>query len=299
VSSNIESSGSRRPYTVQELFPSGVHRARPLSAWTECRVAELARAGNERAVELLVRANMPFVVFIARSLERPGIPIGDLVCAGNEGLYRAVKKFDPERGYKLISFAVLDIRRAIWGSINKSKFICDVPPAISNLAAKIRKFEGDHFVKFGRYPSDESLIEEFRIDADGLLLIRELHEGSVPFDMPIAGTDLLFSEQYLDPDQVSTDRRADARSQWAAFMAALRQFSEVNQKIIIYSFGILGKQKLPVADIAQMVGLSEGRVNKRRDSILLKLREMMQGGTLDRITIDMPEATVHRTRASK
>jgi RNA polymerase primary sigma factor len=296
---NFPSAGSRQPYTLAELWPAGVHRARPLSAWTERNVARLARAGNERAIELLLRANMPFVVFVAGTLKRFGVPRDDLVCAGNEGLYRAVKNFDPERGFKLISFARKDIHRAMFGVINKLKFPYEVPRAVSKLAAQIRKYEADHYVRFGNYPSDEDLVEKFKLSADDLLTIQQFQEVNIPFDLPV-GDDktTLFSELYVDPGEVPTDRRAEVKSQWAAFMKALLQFSETNQKIIKFSFGILGKNKLPVATIARELGISEGKVNKRRPIILEKIRDIMQGGPgPDQTHADMPEFPVHRLSA--
>jgi RNA polymerase primary sigma factor len=294
------SAGSRRPpYTVQELFPAGVHRARPLSAWTERNVARLARAGNERALELLLRANMPFVVFVAGTLKRFGVPRDDLVCAGNEGLYRAVKNFDPERGFKLISFARKNIHLAMFGVINKLKFPYEVPRAVSKLAAQIRRYEADHFVRFGNYPSDEDLVEKFKLSADDLLTFQQLQKVNIPFDLPVGFDKIrLFSERYVDPGQVPTDRRAEAKSQWAAFMKALGQFSETNQKIIKFSFGILGKNKLPVAAIARELGISEGKVNKRRPIILEKIKNMMQGGPgPDPTHAAMPEFPVHQLSA--
>jgi RNA polymerase sigma factor (sigma-70 family) len=273
------------PWTVDELVPGGIAlvrswhsslvRPRPLSPFTEKKCAELAKEGNRDAEEILVGANIRYVVWAARKVRGSG-EIADLIAAGAAALLHAVRSYDPESGCRLVAFADRGIYRAILRAINGERLV-DLPQYVSVLGVNIRKFEGSFFARFGREPTEEELVERFGLAGDDILIAR--NETLVLLDMPV-GEDgqTLFSELYKDPDQAPADQRAEVRSKWAAFMKAFLWFSEENQKIIMYSFGVLGKEKMPVVNIARMLGMSVERVVKRRDAILQIIQGLVQEG---------------------
>lgn len=273
------------PWTVDELVPGGLSlvrswrslhtKARPLSPFTEKKCAQLAKEGNRDAEEILVGANIGYVVWAARRMRESG-EIADLISAGAAALLHAVRSYDPEYGCGLVAFADKGIRRAILQAINGERLV-DLPENVSQLGARIRRFEGEILAREGRQPTEEELIEKFGLTGGILLIARD--ETLVPFDMPTGEEGQpLFSELYADPDQAPADQRAEVRSKWAAFMKAFLRFSEENQKLICYSFGILGKEEMPVAHIASMLGLSPERVVKRRDVILQIIQRLVQEG---------------------
>jgi RNA polymerase sigma factor (sigma-70 family) len=278
--------GARTPWTVDELVPGGLGRARqafcfphekirPLSPFTERKCAQLAKEGNKDAVEILIGANVRYVFWVARRIRETG-EIGDLVAAGIGALLHALRSYDPDSGCRLVAFADRGIYLAILNAINGERLVA-LPQYVSELGARIRKFESAFFAREGRQPTEEELADRFDLAGEDLSIARK--ERVVSFDMPI-GEDgkTLFHELYSDPDQAPADRRAEVRLKWASFMRALLRFSTENQKIIEWSFGILGKDKLPVQKIATMLHMSRDRVVKRRDSILRIISGLVQEG---------------------
>jgi RNA polymerase primary sigma factor len=251
--------------------------AKILSREEEYETAVQARAGDSAAIERLVRSNLRFVALVAFKYEKNGVPLADLIAAGNAALFHSVKSFNPERGIRFLSYSIHSVRQAMRAVIQKEAYPYDVPAELSFLAARIREAEWNFQARFGRSPDEDELINETNSNLKDIKIARGLSKKHIPFDLPLRGSDeLTFADTYVALDQVHTDRRAVLISEYVALMRALESFSSKNQQIIELSFGLHGKTVRPIADIARITGLSEGRVVKLRAAILEKMKALMQ-----------------------
>ena len=243
-----------------------------ISVDEEVELARRIKQGDKEAIEKLTRANLRFVVSVAKQYQNQGLSLSDLINEGNLGLIKAAEKFDETRGFKFISYAVWWIRQSIMQAINEQSRIVRLPlNQVSNIT-KYKKVIADFEQKFHRKPTDEELAEILDLTNEKIknTLISTGHQ--VSFDAPFAdGEDNTLLDVMENKNSPKADENLMRESLKIEIERALATLSPREREIIRYSFG-LGVEQLSLEEIGEMYNLTRERVRQIREKAIKKLR---------------------------
>ena len=242
----------------------------------ETQLARMIKKGGkegERAKDKLVRANLRFVVSVAKQYQHKGLSLTDLIDEGNIGLVKAADKFDETRGFKFISYAVWWIRQSIMQALAEQSRMVRLPlnqvGALSKINSEISNFEQ----KFQRKPSADELAEltDINIDKIDKAMKADNHEMSI--DAPFSDDDdNSMADMLSSDDDTRTDKRADEESMNYDIDSILNQVLRPREiSIIKKSFGI-GCAQQGLEEIGESYGLSRERVRQIREKSIMKIR---------------------------
>ncbi len=258
-------------------YLSEISRIPMISAEEESELSRVIQKGGpegDRAKNTLVRANLRFVVSVAKQYQHKGLSLTDLIDEGNIGLVKAAEKFDDTRGFKFISYAVWWIRQSIMQALAEQSRLVRLPlnqvGAIQRINTEIAKFEQIH----QRKPSAEELAELTELDLDKVDKALNANNHEMSIDAPIGDDDDNNSiADTLSTDSESrTDKEVDDQSlnmDVRAIMENVLKPREID--IISDSYGI-GRNQISPEEIGDKYGLSRERVRQIREKSLTKLR---------------------------
>ena len=244
---------------------------------TPAEEAELARRikqGDEEALDKLVKANLRFVVSVAKKYQGQGLHLTDLIDEGNYGLIKAAKRFDETRGFKFISYAVWWIRQAILQALAEQGRVVRLPLNRIGTISKMRKTEARLAQKLERKPNNEELAAELNI---GVEKVREAlqHNGrhlsmDAPFneDDDNSLLDVLPGNDTISPDDPLLDESVKIDIEYALGMLEARE-----AEIVRLYFGIGREHPLTLEEIGQRFDLTRERVRQIKEKALRKLRQ--------------------------
>ena len=239
----------------------------------EVELSQRIRKGDRRALDKLVRANLRFVVSVAKQYQNQGLSLPDLINEGNVGLIKAAEKFDETRGFKFISYAVWWIRQTILQALAEQSRIVRLPlnqvSAVNKITKAMTKFEQE----YERKPSADELAE----------LVNELPEKisdslrasgrHVSVDAPfIEGEENSLLDVMTDPDSPMADKGLVSESLSTEIDRALGVLNEREKQIIERSFGINNQPEMTLEEIGETFGLTRERVRQIREKAIRKLR---------------------------
>ena len=274
----ISKSITNRSSEALDKYLVEIGREPMVSIDEEIELAQKIRKGGregERAKEKLVKANLRFVVSVAKQYQHQGLSLTDLIDEGNIGLVKAAEKFDETRGFKFISYAVWWIRQSILQAIAEQSRIVRLPlnqvGALSKISAEISKFEQEH----QRKPSVAELskltnMEESKIDQT---IKADNHHMSI--DAPFGGEDddNAMVDVMASGDDSRTDKQVDFESMSNELQRVLKSvLKERERKILCYCYGI-GCHEKGLEEIGSEFSLTRERVRQIREKSILKLRE--------------------------
>ena len=245
-----------------------------LSAQQEIAIARRVRAGDEEAMQELVKRNLRFVISVAKKYQNRGMALTDLIGEGNVGLLTAARKFDPDQGVKFISYAVWWIRQAILASLARQGRTVRVPlNRTADLSRIIRTAETLR-QELRREPTPEEIAGTTGLSLDVVQSLAALNTADVRLDAP------------LDPegersliDRFVADEQGDAESQaMDKFLSeeidrALRTLPPRDAKVLRLYFGLDGGREHTLEEIGGMLGVTRERVRQLRDRALKRLKE--------------------------
>ena len=245
-----------------------------LSAQQEIAIARRVRAGDEEAMQELVKRNLRFVISVAKKYQNRGMALTDLIGEGNVGLLTAARKFDPDQGVKFISYAVWWIRQAILAALARQGRTVRVPlNRTADLSRIIRTAETLR-QELRREPTPEELAAATGLSLDVVQSLAALNTADVRLDAP------------LDPegersllDRFVADEQTDAESQaMDKFLSeeidrALRTLAPRDAKVLRLYFGLDGGREHTLEEIGGMLGVTRERVRQLRDRALKRLKE--------------------------
>ena len=243
-----------------------------ISVDEEVELARRIKQGDKEAIEKLTRANLRFVVSVAKQYQNQGLSLSDLINEGNLGLIKAAEKFDETRGFKFISYAVWWIRQSIMQAINEQSRIVRLPlNQVSNLT-KYKKAIAEFEQKFHRKPTDEELAELLELSDDKLKRTLTSTGHQVSFDAPFSdGEDNTLLDVMENKNSPKADENLMKESLKIEIERALSTLSPREREIIKYSFG-LGVEQLSLEEIGEMYNLTRERVRQIREKAIKKLR---------------------------
>jgi RNA polymerase primary sigma factor len=257
-----------------DIYLQQINRIPMLSPQEEREVAIRAREGDREALDRLVQANLRFVVSVAKKYANQGVPIEDLVNEGNIGLMRAARRFDVDRGYKFISYAVWWIKQAILVALSRGSRIVRVPLNRANALYKIGRASRELDQALGRAPSAEEIADHLGLPVGDVAETMQIANNHVSLDVTISdeGDDKSFLS-YLEDEQASTPYDAFERESLGESMRrALSTLDERERRIMELYFGLNDEEPLTLEDIGERLGLTRERIRQIKERAIQRLR---------------------------
>src|SRR6478609_3425186 len=252
-----------------------------ISAETEVELAKRIREGDEVALEKLTKANLRFVVSVAKQYQNNGLTLGDLINEGNLGLIKAAKRFDETRGFKFISYAVWWIRQSIMQALAEQSRIVRLPLNRVGSLNKISKTFSDLEQKFQREPSAEELADVLDLSVEEVNDNLKVGGRHVSVDAPFANgeennlLDVLTNESEETPDSglmMDSLRREVQR--------ALSTLTQREADVMSYYFGLNGGHAMTLEEIGEKFGLTRERVRQIKEKATRRLSHSSRSKTL-------------------
>lgn len=261
-----------RDWRSLDLYLQEIGREELINVDEEVELSRRIREGDDQALDKLVRANLRFVVSVAKQYQNQGIPLPDLIDEGNIGLIKAARKFDETRGFKFISYAVWWIRQSILQAIADQSRIVRLPlnqvGSLNKINKLVSQFEQDH----QRRPSPEELAEMLDIPAEkvGDTLMSSGRHVSV--DAPFSeGEDNTMLDTMAADDTPDTDNDLILESLRREIERVLTHLDNREREIVKMSFG-LGCTEMSLDEIASQFDLTRERVRQIREKAIRRLK---------------------------
>jgi len=251
-----------------------------ISANEEVILAKRIREGDQLALEKLTKANLRFVVSVAKQYQYKGISLGDLINEGNAGLIRAASRFDETRGFKFISYAVWWIRQSIMQALAEQSRIVRLPLNRVSSLNKIFKAFSILEQKYQRDPTVEELAEVLNIGSDEVLYDMKISGKQVSVDAPFAYNDENSLLDVLENDHKTPDSELMDDSLCGEVQRALATLTQRESEVISLYFGINGENTMTLEDIAQKFNLTRERVRQIKEKATRRLRQNFRSKTL-------------------
>ena len=269
----ITKSITSRDSASLDKYLQEIGREQLLPVEEEVELSQRIRKGDRRALDKLVRANLRFVVSVAKQYQNQGLSLPDLINEGNVGLIKAAEKFDETRGFKFISYAVWCMHQTILQALAEQSRIVRLPlnqvSAVNKITKAMTKFEQE----YERKPSADELAE----------LVNELPEKisdslrasgrHVSVDAPfIEGEENSLLDVMTNPDSPMADKGLVSESLSTEIDRALGVLNEREKQVIERSFGINNQPEMTLEEIGETFGLTRERVRQIREKAIRKLR---------------------------
>lgn len=246
-----------------------------ITADDEIELAKRIKQGDKLALETLVRANLRFVVSVAKQFQNQGLSLGDLINEGNLGLIKAAKRFDETRGFKFISYAVWWIRQSIMQAIAEQSRIVRLPLNRVGSLSKLGKAYRDLEQEYERKPTTAELAEELDMKADDVAYALQIAGRHVSVDAPFGNgddnknslLDVLENEHQPNPD--STLMAESLKNEVENVLSTL---SEREAEVIKLYFGINSENSATLEEIGERFNLTRERVRQIKEKALRNLR---------------------------
>lgn len=242
----------------------------------ELALSQKIKSGDKAAFEKLVKANLRFVVSVAKQYEGRGLSLQDLINEGNIGLLKAAERFDETRGFRFISYAVWWIRQAILQALNETGRIVRLPSNKANLVRKVGRIKDQIFMETEYEPSAEDIAEALNLSTDeietALVLAGDFHDS---LDKPIRDDDDTTSTfaDMLPSNNISPADYVDREYQSEKIIAILKRELREREYIVLTSvFGFNGSEQVAIDTVAKQLGLTIERARQIKEKAIQHLR---------------------------
>lgn len=252
-----------------------------LTADEEIELAIKIKKGDQAALEKLVKANLRFVVSVAKQYQNQGLTLGDLINEGNLGLIKAAKRFDETRGFKFISYAVWWIRQSILQALAEQSRIVRLPLNRVGALNKIGKAYSNLEQEFEREPSANELAKELEMDISEVSDTLKISGRHVSMDAPFAQgeenrlLDVLENDQQPSPDFILM-----SESLRNEIERALSTLTERESEVIKLYFGLGTEHSLTLEEIGEKFNLTRERVRQIKEKAIRRLRHASRSKNL-------------------
>src|SRR5437870_5591506 len=279
----------------RDIFDQDLHEVSKTPLLTqkeEIALARKVRAGDQEAMQELVKRNLRFVISVAKKYQNRGLPLTDLIGEGNVGLLTAARKFDPDQGVKFISYAVWWIRQAILAALARQGRTVRVP--LNRTADLSRIVRTAEFLRqtLRREPTPEEISDATKLSLEVVQSLAALNTGDVRLDAPLdpdgdrslierfiavapldPDGDRSLIERFIAEDLPDTEERAMDRFLSDEIESALNTLQKRDAKVLRLYFGLDGGREHTLEEIGGMLGVTRERVRQLRDRALKRLRD--------------------------
>ena len=268
----ITKSITNRESASLDKYLQEIGREELVTVEEEVELAQRIRKGDQAALEKLTKANLRFVVSVAKQYQNQGLSLPDLINEGNLGLIKAAEKFDETRGFKFISYAVWWIRQSILQALAEQSRIVRLPlnqvGSLNKINKALSKFEQEN----ERMPSPEELSEILDIPRDEIADALRVSGRHVSVDAPfVDGEDNSLLDVLVNTDSPNADKGLVNESLNKEIERALATLTERERDIVKYFFGI-GTQEMTLEEIGEYFGLTRERVRQIKEKAIRRLR---------------------------
>jgi RNA polymerase primary sigma factor len=255
------------------IYLREIRRIPLLTAKEESDLARRGRAGDHAALDDLVRRNLRFVVSIAKQYVGSGVPLEDLINEGNVGLIRAAERFDVDRGYRFISYAVWWIKQAILQHLGEQSRTVRLPLNKTTALVRVTRAGQRLGQQLGREPSAEELAAFLHLKPEEVERVLSMPTKQFSIDDPIEGQDNDFHVDTLsDESSPMPDEAAEEISRSEDIETALKSLNPREGDILRRYFGLGGEEPHTLEEIGAHYQLTRERVRQIRDRAISRLR---------------------------
>lgn len=274
--------GASEERSALDQYLREVSRHELLTPQQEIELGHRAQAGDEEAVQALVRANLRFVISVAKKYQNRGVSLIDLIQEGNVGLVTAARKFDPDQGVKFISYAVWWIRQAILSSLANQGRAVRVPLNRASDLARIFRERERLKQELGREPTTEELAAAAKLTPETLESLQTLNAAEIRLDSPIGDSDdSQLVERFILEEAAEPEATVEERLMAEQIERALDTLTPRDARVLRLYFGLEGGREHTLEEIGNMLGVTRERVRQLRDRALKRLREGELGTALE------------------
>ena len=268
----ITQSITNRESTALEKYLQDISHEGLVSVEEEIELARKIKKSDVKALEKLTKANLRFVVSVAKQYQNQGLSLPDLINEGNLGLIKAAKKYDETRGFKFISYAVWWIRQSIMQAISEQSRIVRVPINQMGVIHKMRKVVQQFEQEYQRLPSIDEIAEQIDLPKEKIVEIMSMITKKISMDAPISTND---DGNLLDvlPNKNSPSADEDLLEEGLKkeIERLLVSLSEREQIILRGYFGI-NQREMSLEEIGEQTGLTRERVRQLKEKAIKRLR---------------------------
>lgn len=240
----------------------------------EVLLAQKIREGDGRALERLVRANLRFVVSVAKQYQNQGLSLPDLINEGNVGLIKAAQRFDETKGFKFISYAVWWIRQSILQAVAEQSRLVRLPMNQVGSLSKIKKTSSRLEQLYQRQPTIKELADELDMPEHKIMAAFRMNAKEVSMDAPVGDDNDMSLIDTIIPDNISSaDENITRELDNEEINRSMSVLSDKEREIINLYFGINTSHNYTLEEIAYRLDLTRERVRQIKDKALKKLKQ--------------------------
>jgi RNA polymerase primary sigma factor len=257
-----------------DLYLHEINKTPLLKREQEQDLARRIHKGDKEALDQLVKANLRFVVSIAKQYANQGLSLEDLINDGNLGLIKAAHRFDEKRGYKFISYAVWWIRQAMLQSLAEHSRIVRLPLNRAGTLYKIGKASRQLDQELGRSPSPQEIAKRLKLSVDEVTDTMHIANTHISLDDPYSSDqdDNALVDYLMDENAEMPDERAYDHALSEDMVKALNTLSERERVILTLYFGLNGEDPLTLEEIGKELGLTRERIRQIKEKAIQRLR---------------------------
>lgn len=270
----ITKSITNRESQSLEKYLQEIGKVELISPEEEVKLAVLIKQGDQRALDKLTKANLRFVVSVAKQYQNQGLTLPDLINEGNVGLIKAAQRFDETRGFKFISYAVWWIRQSILQALAEQSRIVRLPLNKVGLTNRISKAYSQLEQEYEREPTSEEIANLLDLDTEEVAATIGAAARHVSMDQPFAdGEEGSLIDILENPNAESTDMHLTFKVSLSTEIdRSLATLTERQKDVIRFFFGIGVDHPLSLEDIGERYSLTRERVRQIKDKAITKLR---------------------------
>ena len=270
----ITKSITNRESQSLEKYLQEIGKVELITPEEEVRLATLIKQGDQRALDRLTKANLRFVVSVAKQYQNQGLSLPDLINEGNLGLIKAAQRFDETRGFKFISYAVWWIRQSILQALAEQSRIVRLPLNKVGLTNRIQKAYSLLEQQYEREPSAEELAEVLEMDIEEVSATLGINARHVSMDSPLSeGEENTLIDVLENANAEKTDGElVHTESLKTEIDRSLKTLTERQKEVICFFFGIGVDHPMSLEDIGERFSLTRERVRQIKDKAITKLK---------------------------
>lgn len=263
---------SNEDSTVLSMYMKELNKLPLISHEEEVELFKKIKKGDLRARNKMIESNLRFVVKIAKKYQNQGLPLADLIDEGNIGLITALEKYDVDKGYHFISYAVWWIRQSIMKAINEKSRAVRLPLNRSNELLQIQKAQKTLMHQNGEEPTVEMLAEATNLDKEIVKTLVSVSKDMVSLDAPVfKDNETSNIGDYIESDFATPDQQVMETLLKEDINEALNQLSEKEKDIIEHRFGLNNKYQMSLKEIGEIYNLTKERIRQIEKRAIQKL----------------------------
>jgi RNA polymerase primary sigma factor len=270
----ITKSITNRESQSLEKYLQEIGKVELITPEEEVRLARAIKQGCQKSLDRLTKANLRFVVSVAKQYQNQGLSLPDLINEGNLGLIKSAQRFDETKGFKFISYAVWWIRQSILQALAEQARIVRLPLNKVGLTSRIQKAFSQLEQEFEREPSAEELAELLNMELDEVTSSLGINARHVSMDTPLSeGEEGTLLDVLVNTNAARTDSEVEHKESLTIEIdRSLQTLTERQKEVVCYFFGIGVDHPLSLEDIGDKFNLTRERVRQIKDKAITKLQ---------------------------